>query len=83
MDRDPPLCRLDTFRQRIQRRRNTVQLPAPVVTDNDAIAAVLDREQRILRREDALDVDVHLGNGSKPGNLLRPRMAIGVQGHEA
>src|SRR5215207_3895681 len=44
-------------RQRIQRRYRAVELPPAVVGDDDRLGAVLDGEQRVLRRENAFDDD--------------------------
>ena len=52
---DPAVDRLDDLGQRVDRRRDAVELPAAVVRDDDPGGAVLARELRVLGRQHALD----------------------------
>ena len=49
MDRDPARGGLDTFRQRIEGGRDTIELSPAVIRDYNAIYAVLDGKEGVLR----------------------------------
>ncbi|RDW66565.1 hypothetical protein BP6252_10200 [Coleophoma cylindrospora] len=83
MDSDLAVGRLDTLRQGVDRSRRLIQLPAPVVADHNPIAAVLPRQQHILRREDALDPDLHRGAAPQPGDVHSPGVRVGIESQEA
>ena len=62
---DAAVDRLDDLGQRVDRRRDAVELPAAVVRDDDRRRAVLAREPRVLGREHALDEDRQPGLAAK------------------
>jgi hypothetical protein len=43
-----------------------------MITNNDSVAAILDRKLYILRRQDTLNPNLHLRHASEPGDLPRP-----------
>ena len=60
VDLAAPGDRLDDLGQRVERRRDPVELPAAVIRDDDPGRAVLDREQRVLARQQPLQHDRQL-----------------------
>ena len=83
MHRDPPIGRLDALGQGVQGGHHAVELPTPVVAHDDAVASVLDRQQGVFGRQDALDPDLHLRPRLEPGNLPGPVVRVVVEGGEA
>lgn len=52
MDRDAAGGGLDTFRQRIEGGRDTIELSPAVIRDDNTIYAVLDSKEGVLRGQD-------------------------------
>lgn len=83
VDGDAAAGGVDALDQGVDGRRDAVKLATPVVADDDAVAAVLDRQLRVLGRQDALDPDLHLGLGAEPGNVPLPAVGVVVERRKA
>ena len=81
-DRDAPVDRLDHLGQRVERRRARIELPPTVVRHHDRLGAVLDRQPRVLGREDPLHQDREPGACSRMNVEVLPRHVrlVGVVG---
>src|SRR5579883_2851482 len=70
VDLAAPVDRLHYLRQGFDAGENAVELPTAVIGDDDAVYAMLDRQQRIRGGKDAFEQDGQCGNRTQPGELV-------------
>lgn len=72
MDRNTACRGRHTFRQRVERRADPVELASAVVRHDDAGGAVAHGEMRVFACEDAFDPDRQGGDGAEPREVGAP-----------